>query len=304
MKTIQLGKTNVKMPAVVVGCMRINALSSAELRNFLEGAIDHGATLFDHADIYGGGKCETMFADAIKMSSMRQKIMLQSKCAIRPNMYDFSKNHIITSTENILQRLKTDYLDILMLHRPDALGEPEEVAAAFDALESSGKVKYFGVSNHNALQIQLLQKFVKQPICVNQFQLSLTNSIPITEGLHVNLYDDGAVMRGGNVLDFCRLNDITVQTWSPLQFGFFAGVFLDNPKFPALNKKIDELAAQYGVSNTTIAIAWILRHPANMQVVTGTTNPSRLADCIKASDVTLTREEWYALYLAAGNTLP
>jgi predicted oxidoreductase len=219
-------------------------------------------------------------------------------------MFDFSKEHILKSVEGSLKRLKTDYLDVLLLHRPDTLVEPEEVAEAFDKLQSSGKVRNFGVSNQNPMQIQLLQKALKQPIVANQLQLSITNSTMISAGINVNMLNEAAVNRDGGVLEFCRLNDITIQPWSPFQYGFFEGVFLNNKKFPELNSKIDEIAAKYEVTNTTIAIAWILRHPAHMQPVTGTMNADRLKDCIKAADIYLTREEWYEIYRAAGNILP
>lgn len=305
MKTIKLGSSSLEVPVVAVGCMRINSLDKNEAERFVQTALEQGANFFDHADIYGGGACEEIFADAIHMNSdVREQIILQSKCGIRQGMFDFSKEHILNSVDGILKRLKTDYLDVLLLHRPDALVEPEEVAEAFDQLESSGKVRHFGVSNQNPMQIQLLKKFVKQPIVANQLQLSITNATMISAGINVNMENESAVNRDGSVLDFCRLNDITVQPWSPFQYGFFEGVFLGNDKFPELNKKIDEIAGKYGVTNTTIAIAWLLRHPANMQPVIGTMNLERLQDCIKASDVTLTREEWYEIYRAAGNILP
>lgn len=306
MKTIQLGVSNLKVPVIAVGCMRINRLSKQEAESFVQTAIDIGANFFDHADIYGDGVCEEVFSDAIHMNaSVREKIMLQSKCGIRKGVaFDFSKEHILKSVDGSLKRLKTDYLDVLLLHRPDALVEPQEVAEAFDKLQTSGKVRHFGVSNQNPMQMQLLKKSVKQPIVANQLQLSITNATMISQGLHVNMLDDTAVNRDGSVLDYCRLNDITIQPWSPFQFGFFQGVFLDNDAFPKLNAKINEIAARHNVTNTTIAIAWLLRHPANMQPVTGTMNEERLKDCVRAADIRLSREEWYEIYLAAGNNLP
>ncbi|MDR0410574.1 MAG: aldo/keto reductase [Treponema sp.] len=304
MKTIALGKTSLQVPAIAVGCMRLNSLDKKGAERFVKTALDLGAIFFDHADVYGGGLCESLFADA-SASYPRGKMIIQSKCGIRPGVaFDFSKEHILSSVDGILKRLKTEYLDVLLLHRPDALVEPEEVAAAFDALHASGKVRNFGVSNQNPYQIQLLQKFVNQPIIVNQLQLSITNANMISTGIHVNMLDNAAINRDGSVLDFCRLNDITIQAWSPFQFGFFEGVFLGNEKFPALNAKIRETAEKYGVSDITIALAWILRHPAHIQPVTGTMNEKRLADCVKAAEVALTRDEWYALYLSAGNILP
>ena len=307
MRTQKLGTSNLEVPVVAVGCMRINSLDQAQAERFVQTCLDHGANFFDHADIYGGGKCEEIFADAVHMSSsVREKLILQSKCGIRHNIgtFDFSKEHILASVDGILKRLRTDYLDVLLLHRPDTLVEPEEVAAAFDELESAGKVRHFGVSNHHPRQIELLKKAVRQPLIANQLQLSITNATMITSGLNVNMLNDEAVDRDGGILDYCRLHDITIQPWSPFQYGFFEGVFIDSPKYPELNAKMDEIAAKYSVSKTTIAIAWLLRHPAKMQPVTGTMNLERIQDCIKAADVTLTREEWYGLLMAAGNKLP
>jgi len=286
--------------------MRLSGLDKREAERFVQTALDEGANFFDHADVYGGGACEEIFAEAIHMSDdVRGKIFLQSKCGIRGGVsFDFTKEHILEAVDSSLKRLKTDYLDVLLLHRPDALVEPEEVAEAFDLLEASGKVRNFGVSNQNPMQIQLLKTCVKQPIVANQLQLSITNATMISQGLHVNMLDDRAVNRDGSVLDFCRINGITIQPWSPFQYGFFEGVFLGNEKFPKLNAKIDEIAARYGVSNTTIAMAWLLRHPAKMQPVTGTMNVGRLKDCVKAADIRLTHDEWYEIYLAAGNILP
>jgi predicted oxidoreductase len=305
MKTIPLGQSGLQVPVIAVGCMRINRLSKPEAERFVQTALAEGMNFFDHADIYGGGTCEEVFAEAIHMNAtVREKIFLQSKCGIRSGQFDFSRTYILASVEGILKRLKTDYLDVLLLHRPDALMEPEEVAATFEELHGSGKVRHFGVSNQNPMQIQLLQRYVQQPIVANQLQLSITHANMITQGLHVNMTDAAAVNRDGSVLDFCRLHDITIQPWSPFQYGFMEGVFLDNPNFPELNAKIHEIAARYQVTNTTIAMAWLLRHPAKLQPVAGTTSVQHLRDCAKAADIQLTREEWYGIYLAAGNILP
>ena len=260
---------------------------------------------FDHADIYGKGECEKIFADVIGMSpSVREKIILQSKCGIRPGFFDFSKEHILNSVDGILSRLNTEYLDILLLHRPDALVEPCEVAEAFDILHKSGKVRYFGVSNQKPMQIELLKKYINQPIVINQLQFSIAHTGMIKNGLNVNMVNEASVDHDGSILDYCRLNDITIQPWSPFQYGFFEGVFLDNEKFPELNKKINELAEKYGVTNSAIAIAWILRHPANMQPVLGTVNADRIKAIAKAAEFRLSREEWYDVFRAAGNILP
>ncbi len=305
MRTIKLGSSSLDVPVVAVGCMRMDALEKPEAERFVYTALDEGAHFFDHADIYGGGACEEIFADAIGMNSrVREQVILQSKCGIREGMFDFSKEHILASVDGILKRLKTEYLDVLLLHRPDSLMEPEEVAGAFDELERASKVRHFGVSNQHPRQIELLKTYVRQPLVANQLQLSITNATMITSGFNVNMENDAAVDRDGYILDYCRQHKITIQPWSPFQYGFFEGVFLDSDKFPELNAKIDELAEHYGVSNTTIVLAWLLRHPAKMQPVTGTMNVGRLKDCCKASEIHLSREEWYSVYLAAGNTLP
>jgi len=305
MRTMPLGKSDLQVPVIAIGCMRINSLDKAQAEAFVKSALDMGASFFDHADIYGGGTCEEIFAEAAGMSpSVREKMILQSKCGIMKGQFNFSKEYIIQSTEGILKRLKTEYLDALLLHRPDILVEPEEVAEAFDALYAAGKVRNFGVSNQHPMQMQLLMKYVKQPLVANQLQLSITNATMMSVGVNVNMENESGINRDGYVLDFCRLNDITIQPWSPFQYGFFEGVFLDNPKFSELNKAIDKIAAKYGVSNTTITVAWLLRHPAKMQPIIGTMNLGRLADCIKATEITLSREEWYEIYRAAGNVLP
>lgn len=306
MRKINLGQSDLQVPTIAVGCMRLIGLESNETEKFVKGAMELGANFFDHADVYGNGACEEVFAEAVQMnSSIREKMIIQSKCGIRPGKaFDFSKEHILASVEGSLKRLKTSYLDVLLLHRPDALIEPQEVAEAFDELHSSGKVHHFGVSNQNPMQIQLLQKYVKQPIIANQLQLSITNANMISQGQHVNMLDDLAVNRDGSVLDFCRINDITIQPWSPFQYGWFEGTFLDNDKFPELNAVIDKIAKEHGASNTAITMAWLLRHPAKMQPVTGTMNLDRLGECVKAADIHLSREGWYEIYMAAGNNLP
>lgn len=306
MKTINLGKSGLKVPAVAVGCMRMGDLEQKEADNYIAEAVDMGAVFFDHADIYGAGKCEEMFGKYLhKNPALRDRIILQSKCSIVPGvMYDCSKEHILESVDGILKRLQTEYLDVLLLHRPDALVEPEEVAEAFDLLESSGKVRHFGVSNHKPSQIRLLKKYVKQDIAADQLQFSIPNSQMVANGMEVNMLTEGAADRDGSVLDFCRLEDITIQTWSPFQYGFFEGVYLDNAKFGPLNDTLDAIGRKYGVSKAAVGVAWILRHPAKTQVIVGTTNPERLKAMCKGSEVVLTREEWYEIYRAAGHKIP
>jgi len=304
MKTLNLGMTGLEVPVIAVGCMRINTISKEEAGIFVNAALDMGANFFDHADIYGDGSCEEIFSGALQYIR-RHELFIQTKCGIRKGIsFDFSKKHIVDSTEKSLKRLRTDYIDVLLLHRPDILVEPEEVAEAFGELHTSGKVRYFGVSNQNPGQIELLKKYIKQPLIVNQLQFGIAHTLMLNEGIYVNMREDGANYQTGGILDYCRLHDITIQAWSPMQYGFFEGVFLDSPQYPLLNETINKIAGKYGVSNTTIAIAWILRHPAKIQPVTGTTNTGRLKDCIKAADINLTREEWYDIYQAAGNKLP
>ncbi|MBC2260480.1 aldo/keto reductase family oxidoreductase [Listeria sp. FSL L7-0091] len=305
MKRITIGNSDLTASEISLGCMRMADLSKEEANKVINTALENGIDFFDHADIYGGGKSEEVFADAIDMNAtVREKMILQSKCGIRQGFFDFSKEHIISSVEGSLKRLKTDYLDTLLLHRPDTLFEPEEVAAAFTELEKSGKVRHFGVSNQNPGQIELLKKYVDQELIANQLQFSIMHTGMIDTGFNVNMTIDPSLDRDGGILEYSRLNNMTIQAWSPFQYGFFEGVFLDNDKFPELNKTIDKIAADKGVTNSAIAVAWIQRHPASFQTVVGTMNPGRIADIAKASDVTLSREEWYEIYRAAGNQLP
>lgn len=306
MKKISIGKGALEVPAIGLGCMRITGLNEQAGESLIRSAMELGVNFFDHADIYSGGEAESFFAQAIHMNpEIREKMMIQTKCAIRPGIcFDFSKEYILSSVEESLKRLKTDYIDILLLHRPDALMEPEEVAEAFETLRTSGKVRQFGVSNQNPYQIALLNKYCGGHILINQLQLSITNCGMIDAGINVNMSVDAGINRDGGILDYCRLNDITIQAWSPFQYGFFEGVFVGSPKYPALNKELDALAEKYDVTPNAIAIAWILRHPAHIQPIVGTTNEQRFKDICKASDICLTREEWYALYMAAGKQLP
>jgi predicted oxidoreductase len=305
MKYIRIPNTDMNASEISLGCMRISDMMNQEISTLIHTALDEGINFFDHADVYGGGKSEEKFSESIDMNTnLRERMILQTKCGIRQGYFDFSKEHILEAVDGSLKRLRTEYIDVLLLHRPDALVEPEEVAEAFTILETSGKVKYFGVSNQNPMQIELLRKFVKQKIHFNQLQLSITNTGMIDAGINVNMQIDRSVDRDGSILDYCRLKEIIIQPWSPFQYGFFEGVFLDNSKFPELNQKISEIAVDKGVTNTAIAIAWLLRHPARMQPILGTTNPQRVKDSCQASGVTLTRKEWYEIYLAAGNRLP
>jgi predicted oxidoreductase len=291
--------------------MRIPDKTDAEVRALYDTAREAGVDFFDHADIYGGAMhvCEDRFASALNLSAAeRAEITIQTKAGIVPEhqMFDFSYEHLVAQVEGSLKALRTDYIDVLLLHRPDALVEPEEVARAFDELSASGKVRAFGVSNHTPRQIDLLRTAVTQPLIANQLQLSITHSPIIAQGLSANM--DGTVqsvvLDGGGIVDYCRINGITIQAWSPFQAGFFNGVFLDNPDYPELNAVLKRLAAKYDVTPLGIATAWITRHPAKMQVVLGTTTPQRVADAAAGADVELTRPEWYELFRAAGHIVP
>ena len=305
MNKISLGKSEIQSSEIVLGCMRIDKMSIEELSNYVEIAIEEGITLFDHADIYGKGYCEELFGKMLdSKKGLREKIQIQSKCSIRDGFYDLSKEHILESVDKSLNRLKTDFLDLLILHRPDTLMEPEEISEAFNLLQSSGKVRNFGVSNFNSMQIELIKSYVKQPILVNQMQFSIMHSGMVNSGIQANTLFEGSINRDGSILEYCRLNHITLQAWSPFQYGFFEGIFIDNEKFSLLNKVLERIAKEKGVSKSAISVAFILRHPAKMQTIVGTTNKERLRDICTASKVVLSRAEWYEIYCAAGNRLP
>jgi len=309
MKNYQLPRTGLDVSSVVLGLMRIPAMSNIEIGQLVGAARDSGVNVFDHADIYGGAPhvCEARFGEAVTFTAAeREQVVIQSKVGIRKGYFDFSAEHILRSVDASLAALRTDYLDLLLLHRPDTLVEPEEVAAAFDTLRNSGKVRHFGVSNHTPGQIELLKTAVNQPLIVNQVQLSITHAPLIAAGVAANMAGiDQSIDRDNGLLDYSRINGMMLQAWSPFQKGFFDGVFLgDRENYAALNDVIDELADAYGVTPTGIAVAWITRHPARIQVVLGTTKASRVAEAAAGSAVPLTREEWYRLFTSAGHVLP
>ena len=305
MKKLQIGTSDIHASEVSLGCMRIGGMETSALDELIKTSYELGIDFYDHADIYGGGKCEEVFAASIKRIGLdREKLILQSKCGIRHGWFDFSKEHILTSVDGILKRLDTDYLDVLLLHRPDTLVEPEEVAEAFGQLQSSGKVRNFGVSNFNPGQVELLQASLPMKLHANQLQLSIMHTGMIDAGLTVNMRHENGINRDGGILEYCRLKKITIQAWSPFQYGFFEGVFMDNPKFPKLNEVLDKLCAEYGVTKTGMAIAWIQRHPAKIQSVVGTTNVGRVREVAEAVKIDLSREHWYEIYRAAGNIIP
>ena len=308
MRYITLGQDDKELSEIVLGMMRIEDKSVKEVEELVETALSVGINAFDLADIYGRGRCEELLGIVLKnRPDLREKMWIQSKCGIRIEeftYFDFSKDYIIKSVDGILQRLKIDHLDSLLLHRPDALMESDQVAEAFDLLYKQGKVRDFGVSNQNPMMMELLKKDVKQPLAVNQLQLSAAFTPGFESGFHVNMEDSQAAMRDGSIFEYCKLHDVVIQAWSVLQFGYFKGNFVGNEKFQALNQVLDRLAIKYGVTPSTIAISWILRYPAKMQAVVGTTNPKHLIEASQASKVNLTRKEWYEIYLAAGNDLP
>ena len=308
MQKINIAKGPEDASRLILGCMRMPALTTEAAAKMIETAVELGINYIDHATCYGDGEAETRFGDAIALTSVkREDLIIQSKCGLRfdKQIFDWRKENIIDSVDGILKRLKMEYLDVLLLHRPDLLYDPEQIAEAFDELETAGKVRHFGVSNTMPMQIELLKKYVKQPLKINQLQLSLEQSQLIDQDLYMNnKTTDMSVMRDGGALDYCRLNDITIQAWSPLQHGMFKGMFIDNPEFPEMNKVLGELADNYGVTKAAIAIAWILRHPAKMQVIAGTMNPTHLTEMAAADKLTLTHEEWYKLYLSSGKFLP
>ena len=308
MRYITLGQDDKELSEIVLGMMRIEDKSVKEVEELVETALSVGINAFDLADIYGRGRCEELLGLVLKnRPDLREEMWIQSKCGIRIEeftYFDFSKEYILQSVDGILERLQVDYLDSLLLHRPDALMESDQVAEAFELLYKQGKVRDFGVSNQNPMMMELLKKDVKQPLAVNQLQLSAAFTPGFESGFYVNMEDSQAAMRDGSIFEYCKLHDVVIQAWSVLQFGYFKGNFVGNEKFQALNQVLDRLAIKYGVTSSTIAISWILRYPAKMQAVVGTTNPKHLREVSQAANFSLTRKEWYEIYLAAGNNLP
>lgn len=300
-----VGTTGIEASRIILGCMRMAGLSTQEAAKVLATTREHGINFYDHADIYGGGKSEEVFAAAAKEIGLkREEIFLQSKVGIRKGFFDFSKEHILTAVDGILDRLQTDYLDFLLLHRPDTLVEPEEVAAAFEQLAQSGKVKYFGVSNQNPMQIELLQKYVPMKLHANQLQFGPAHTPMVDAGFHVNMLSDAAVNRDGSILDYSRLHEMTIQTWSPFLVDLNQGLFIKHPDYQALTETLTRYAKAYNVTLEAIVMAWILKHPAKMQAIAGSMNPERIAGMVRGTEIELSRQEWYDIYVSAGNVLP
>ncbi|HEO1123310.1 TPA: aldo/keto reductase family oxidoreductase [Streptococcus agalactiae] len=298
-------QTGIQATRIALGCMRMSDLKGKQAEEVVGTALDLGINFFDHADIYGGGLSELRFRDAIKhLNVNRDKMIIQSKCGIREGYFDFSKEYILSSVDGILERLGTEYLDFLILHRPDVLVEPEEVAEAFTKLRAEGKVKHFGVSNQNRFQMELLQSYLDEPLAVNQLQLSPAHTPMFDAGLNVNMLNKASIEHDDGIVDYCRLKRVTIQAWSPFQIDLSRGLFVNHPDYKELNETIAKLAKNYNVSSEAIVIAWILRHPAKMQAIVGSMNPSRLKAIDKANDIALTRKEWYDIYRSAGNILP
>ena len=304
MKQRLLGNT-LPVSAIAQGCMRLADAKETPDR-ILGTALECGINFFDHADIYGGGRCESVFGAWLAAHpSLREKIVIQTKCGICDGYYDFSKEHILSSVDASLRRLRTDYVDVLLLHRPDTLMEPQEAAEAFNTLERAGKVRFFGVSNHSPMQIELLKTAVSQPIVADQLQFSIPESGLVTSGLNVNMKNEESVMHDGSALEYLRLKGITLQAWSPFQGGFFRGPFIgDTERYPALNEALDKFAEQYNTTPTAVAAAWVLRHPANIQLISGSVSPQRIKEIAAGADIELSRADWYAIYRAAGFRLP
>lgn len=309
MKNLTIINGPKDVPVLIQGCMRMTNLSNEMAVKVIQTAYESGIIFFDHATCYGkNGAAEQRFGEAFQLTNLnREDVFIQSKCGIESERqeFDWTKANILKCVDESLTRLQTDYLDSLLLHRPDLIFEPEEVALAFDELEKTGKVRHFGVSNLSPLQMELLKKYVKQPLVFNQLQFSLEQSQLIDQPLYLNnKQTDFSLNRDGDILNYCRLHDITIQAWSPLQYGFFEGTFVDNPKFPELNQVLDKLAEREGVTKAAVALAWILRHPAKMQVVIGSMNPDHIQEAAQASEVELSHHDWYELYLASGKYLP
>ena len=312
MKYEPLGTSGVAASRVALGVMRINEKRQDDADKIVKTVLDNGVNFFDTADCYSSGESSRRFGQAlVDLGVKRDEIFVQTKFGIYRDpesndvtRYDFSKQHLLAALDGELENLQTDYVDFVLLHRPDTLVNLDELAEAFNELQTSGKVRHFGVSNVNPWQVELLQSAISQKLEVNQLQFGLGHTSMVQQEFHVNMEDASSIDHDGGLIAYSRLRNMTIQAWSPFQFGFFEGVFIDNPKFPELNEELDELAKKYGVGKSAIAVAWILRHPAKMQVLLGSMTPTRLADMVAGAEVELTAQEWYDLYLAAGNDLP
>lgn len=317
MKQINLGATSLKIPAMGLGIMRMEAKSPEESAAAIDTAYDHGINFIDSADIYGQGKSEEVFGQALQKAAVsREDLFIQSKVGIIVDparshgslvfgsRYEFTKQHILEAVDGVLERMGTDYLDAVLLHRPDPLMDLAGIKEAFDILQASGKVRFFGVSNFNPQQFMMVQDSVTQRLMFNQLQFGLMHTGMVDFGINTNISNADGTDHDGGLLDFCRRQHVTIQAWSPFQYGNFEGTFIDNPDYPELNDQLAKLAAKYHVGKNAIAAAWVLKHPAQIQLIMGTMNSDHIADSAAGADVDLTNQEWYDLYLAAGHKLP
>ncbi|MBL4763848.1 MAG: aldo/keto reductase [Colwellia sp.] len=303
MQNIQLKNSNIITSRLIYGCMRIAGDNSSQDRakgkHAIQAALDVGYNHFDHADIYGGGECESLFGELLKASpSLRDNIIITSKAGIRvgdrpnvgdPKCYDFSADYLTKQVEISLKRLNTDYLDLFLLHRPDYLFNAQDVANTLMQLKQSGKVKHFGVSNFSPSQVSLLQSALGEPLLVNQIEINIHN---------INSFSDGS-------LDQCQQLGITPIAWCPL--GGVVYPAWGNTFSPVTEQRIeDELATQalkYACQPWQLILAWLLKHPANICPIIGSTTPERIYAAQEALTLVYSHEDWYRL-LEARNGNP
>lgn len=292
--------------SIIAGMMRLAGIGEEGAMSFLDFLLESGVCWFDHADIYGGGSCEEIFGRWLASRRVpREKLIIQSKCGIVPGVcYNASREHIVSSTEGILRRLGCGYLDYLLIHRPDILWEADEIAAALDQLTSQGKIRGFGVSNCNPAQMEYLRRSLGMKPEINQIQLSLAFAPSVSESLETNTYSPNGVSRSMGIIDYCRMEKVVIQAWSPLQHGTFAGTFLDSPAYGPLNDRLREIAARHQVPKAAVAAAWLTRIPPATQVICGSCSREHFSEMLAGRNLLLSREEWYALYMSAGYALP
>ena len=309
MRYINFGSQHTEVSEVVLGAMRIADKTPQEVAELVQTALDCGINAVDTAPIYGPSEGKLGEAFAL-VPGLRDKVWLQTKLGIRPhprvkaNYFDFSYEHIMESVDHSLLVMKTDHVDSLLLHRPDALMEPQEIARAFQELHDAGKVIDFGVSNQNPAMMSLLASYLPFPITANQVQLSAAFTPMFDAFFDVNMENDESVMRDGGILQYCAQHDMAIQAWSVLQHGYFGGVFIDDPDYAGLNEALERVASDHNSTKTAVAINWVLRYPAKMQALVGTTRPERIRESASACDWEMSREEWYEIYFGAGHRLP
>lgn len=308
MDYIEYGANKTRASKLMLGMWRFADETPEHVAELVETCLDCGVNALDTADVYGRGHCEELLGEAFALRpGLRDQVFLQTKVGIRKEphtWFDFSFQHIVEGCEASLKRLNTDHVESLLLHRPDILMEPEEVAEAFTRLHDAGKVLDFGVSNMNPTTMHFLQKWLPFPIAANQMQLSAAYTPMIDAELYVDRAEDYAVMRDGGVMEYCRENDIAIQTWSSLQVGYEKKVLFGHPNHPQLNAVLERMAEEKGVTPTAVALAWILRYPAKMQAIIGTSKASRIRDAAEACSISISRQEWYEIYATDGRRVP